>query len=137
LEATQQEQAKNQKSFEEKQERSNKHMLQEIQNTNDNINNKVMVTIKKTNNNIMDIRQQLIAIVMNFNIPKDDIQQPASFSSDDDIILDKDINKRNIQGNLRDDNGNIADCDKANFSAGGNHNNCNFNKTHYFGDRNP
>jgi hypothetical protein len=137
LEVTQQEQAKNQKSFEDKQERSNRHMLQEIQNTNDNINNKVIVTIEQTNNNIMDIRQQLIAIVMNFNIPKDNIQQPASFNSDDDMILDKDINKRNIQGTLRDGNGNIADCDKENFTAGGNHNNCNFSKTDYFGDRNP
>jgi hypothetical protein len=64
-------------------------MLQEIQITNDNTNNKVMVMIEKTNNNIMDIPKQLIAIVMNLNIPKQETMQLASLNSDDAMILEK------------------------------------------------
>jgi ribosomal protein S25 len=136
------------KSFREKQEQANNHVLAEIKSTNDAINNNVLVTMEKTNNNILEIRKevvemknltsqvQLIINMMNINIQK---EENILRNSSDDMIIDKDVNKRNLYGTLRDSDGNLQQCDhnKENYTTGGNQNKCTHNDIDYVGTSNP
>jgi hypothetical protein len=137
-----------QKEFETKQEKTNNHMLTELKSTNDTINNKVLVTIEKTSDDISDIRTQMIAMehltsqvqhilnFMNSNIQK---EKAKLRNINDDMVIDKDANKRNIQGILRDEDGHtqINEHNKENITAGGNQNKCNYNEIDYVGTHNP
>jgi hypothetical protein len=132
------------KSFREKQEETNNHVLAEIKSTKDTINNNVLTMIEKTNNDIVDIRKEVIAMknltsqvqqiinTMNTNIQR---EEDRLRTSGDDMMIDKDVNKRNFYGNLRDSDGNLQKCDynKENITTGGNQNKCNQIETDHVG----
>jgi hypothetical protein len=140
-------QEKTQKLFEEKQERINTHMLTELKTTNDIINNNILIPIEKTSQDISDIRQQMMAMQdltshvrliisqMNNNTPNKDTQIR---NINEEMVIDKDANKRNFYGKLRNGEGYIYanENNKENIPAGGNHNNCNY-ETDIVGARSP
>jgi hypothetical protein len=154
LKNKQDEQENHQKSFQSfqaKQEQSNNHILAEIKRTNDHINNNIMTTIEKTHNDISNIEKQMFTIqdlnskvnsVLQFvqmHIQGAPLNQHSQFRTSNDMMIDKEINKRNHNGNLRDDNGNIswAESNKENTSTGGNQNKCILTEPDSFGNCHP
>jgi hypothetical protein len=138
--------------FQANQEKTNTHVLAEIKSTNDIIHKKVMVIMEKTSRSILDIRKEVISMktmtsqvqhiinMMNDNIQKEEDKLQTSGG---DMMIDKDINKRNLHGNLRDSDGNIQNCQhnkeniQESITTGGNHNNCNIYEIDYVGANHP
>jgi hypothetical protein len=60
-------------------------------------------------------------------------------ATSDDMMLDKENYKRNLQGNLRDDFGHNQRtlCERNKLDLGGNHSNCTNDETDLFGTRKP
>jgi hypothetical protein len=151
LKTTQQELDKQQKMFEAKQEKSNNHMLTEIKRTNEYINQNVMETMEKTSHDISNIQKEMFTLKdLNSNVNavlqfvnqyvRNDVQNKQALSTmDNNMMIDKDGYKRNHNGNLRDDDGNVQSFgdDKENNSTGGNQNKCNFYETDSFGNYRP
>jgi hypothetical protein len=123
-----------QQELETKQAQTNNHIPKS---TNDTINNNVLVTMEKTSNDISDIRTQMIAMEhLTSNVSR---KKAKLLNNKDDMMIDKDANKRNLLGTLRDSNGNIQanEHNKEIISAGGNQNKCTYNETDYVGNYHP
>jgi Skp family chaperone for outer membrane proteins len=96
----------------------------------------------------MDIQKQVIAMkdltsqvqhiinMMNTNIQE---EEDKLWTNGDDMMIDNDVNKRNLYGKLRDSDGNIQHCDhnKENIPTGGNHNKCNHREIDFVGTCHP
>jgi hypothetical protein len=151
LKTTQQQLDQQHKTFEAKQLQSNNYMLEEIKRTNETINTDVMTNIEKTHHEISDIKKEMFTLKeLNSNVNavlqfvtqyiRNDAQKKQTTTYiNDDMMIDKEGNKRNFNGKLRDDNGNVPthNNNKENTSTGGNHNNCNTHMTDLIVNCNP
>jgi hypothetical protein len=90
-------------------------MLTELKTTNDIINNNILIPIEKTTQDISDIRQQMMAMQdltshvrlisqMNNNTPN---KYTQIRNNNEEMVIDKDANKRNLYGKLRNGEGYI------------------------------
>jgi hypothetical protein len=155
IEAKQQEQDAINLANEQKSERANQFMLEEIKRTNEQTKQSVIaavdVAMEKTNQKVNNIEQQMVDIkikndsfesvikYLHYKMSKDEQFLGEVIGKSDDMMLDKENYKRNIHGNLRDDFGHNQRtlCERNNLDLGGNHSNCTNAETDLFGNRNP